>query len=53
MTELLVKGNTFEWMLRRETIFQELKKRLTRHRSSLCLTWRNHSRYTVTHPIKV
>jgi hypothetical protein len=29
MTELLVKGNTFEWMPRRETSFQELKKRLT------------------------
>jgi hypothetical protein len=29
MTELLAKGNTFEWTPRRETIFQELKKRLT------------------------
>jgi hypothetical protein len=29
MTELLVKGNTFDWMPRRETSFQELKKRLT------------------------
>jgi ribonuclease HI len=29
MTELLAKGNTFEWMPRRETSFQELKKRLT------------------------
>jgi hypothetical protein len=29
MTELLVKGNTFEWTPRRETKFQELKKRLT------------------------
>jgi hypothetical protein len=29
MTELLVKGNTFEWMPRCETLFQELKKRLT------------------------
>jgi ribonuclease HI len=29
MTELLVKGNTIEWMPRHETIFQELKKRLT------------------------
>jgi hypothetical protein len=29
MTELLVKGNTFEWTPRRETSFQELKKRLT------------------------
>jgi endonuclease YncB( thermonuclease family) len=29
MTELLVKDKTFEWMLRRETSFQELKKRLT------------------------
>jgi hypothetical protein len=28
MTELLAKGNTFEWMPRRETSFQELKKRL-------------------------
>jgi hypothetical protein len=28
-TELLVKGNTFEWTPRRETSFQELKKRLT------------------------
>jgi hypothetical protein len=27
--ELLVKGNTFEWTPRRETSFQELKKRLT------------------------
>jgi hypothetical protein len=26
MAELLVKGNTFEWMPRRETLFQELKK---------------------------
>jgi hypothetical protein len=30
MMELLTKGNTFEWMPRRETGFQELKKRLTR-----------------------
>jgi hypothetical protein len=29
MMELLAKGNTFEWMPRRETGFQELKKRLT------------------------
>jgi hypothetical protein len=29
MTKLLAKGNTFEWMPRRETNFQELKKRLT------------------------
>jgi hypothetical protein len=29
MMELLGKGNTFEWMPRRETSFQELKKRLT------------------------
>jgi hypothetical protein len=29
MTELLAKGNTFEWMPRRETSFQGLKKRLT------------------------
>jgi hypothetical protein len=29
MTELLAKGNTFEWTPRRETNFQELKKRLT------------------------
>jgi hypothetical protein len=29
MTELLVKGNTFEWTPRHETSFQELKKRLT------------------------
>jgi hypothetical protein len=29
MTELLVKGKTFEWTPRRETSFQELKKRLT------------------------
>jgi hypothetical protein len=29
MTELLAKGNTFEWIPRRETSFQELKKRLT------------------------
>jgi hypothetical protein len=29
MTELLAKGNTFEWMLRHETNFQELKKRPT------------------------
>jgi hypothetical protein len=29
MTELLAKGNTFEWTPRRETSFQELKKRLT------------------------
>jgi hypothetical protein len=29
MMKLLVKGNTFEWTLRRETSFQELKKRLT------------------------
>jgi hypothetical protein len=29
MMELLVKGNTFEWMPRRETSFQVLKKRLT------------------------
>jgi hypothetical protein len=29
MTKLLVKGNTFEWTPRRETNFQELKKRLT------------------------
>jgi hypothetical protein len=29
MTELLAKGSTFEWTLRRETSFQELKKRLT------------------------
>jgi hypothetical protein len=29
MMELLAKGNIFEWMSRRETSFQELKKRLT------------------------
>jgi hypothetical protein len=29
MTELLAKGNTFEWTPRRETSFQELKKRPT------------------------
>jgi hypothetical protein len=29
MTELLAKCNTIEWTLRRETSFQELKKRLT------------------------
>jgi hypothetical protein len=29
MTELLTKANTFEWAPRRETSFQELKKRLT------------------------
>jgi hypothetical protein len=29
MTELLEKNNTFEWTLRHETSFQELKKRLT------------------------
>jgi hypothetical protein len=29
MTELLAKGNTFEWTPRRETSFQELKKILT------------------------
>jgi hypothetical protein len=29
MIELLAKGNTFEWTPRRETSFQELKKRLT------------------------
>jgi hypothetical protein len=29
MTELLAKGNTFEWTPRRETSFPELKKRLT------------------------
>jgi hypothetical protein len=29
MTELLAKGNTFEWTPRHETSFQELKKRLT------------------------
>jgi hypothetical protein len=29
MTELLAKGNTFEWMPMRETYFQEFKKRLT------------------------
>jgi hypothetical protein len=29
MAELLAKGNTFEWMPRHETSFQELKKRLT------------------------
>jgi hypothetical protein len=29
MPELLAKGKTFEWMLRRETSFEELKKRLT------------------------
>jgi hypothetical protein len=29
MTELLENGKTFEWMPRREAIFQELKKRLT------------------------
>jgi hypothetical protein len=29
MTKLLEKGKTFEWMLRREASFQELKKRLT------------------------
>jgi hypothetical protein len=29
MTKLLAKGETFEWMLRREASFQEFKKRLT------------------------
>jgi hypothetical protein len=29
MTELLEKSKTFEWTLRREASFQELKKRLT------------------------
>jgi hypothetical protein len=29
VTELLAKGNIFEWTPRRETSFQELKKRLT------------------------
>jgi hypothetical protein len=29
MTELLLKGKTFEWTLRHEASFQELKKRLT------------------------
>jgi hypothetical protein len=29
MTELLAKGNTFEWTPRRKTSFQEMKKRLT------------------------
>jgi hypothetical protein len=29
MMELLAKGNTFEWTPRRETSFQELKRRLT------------------------
>jgi hypothetical protein len=29
MIELLEKGKTFEWIPRRETSFQELKKRLT------------------------
>jgi hypothetical protein len=29
MIELLEKGKTFEWMPRRESSFQELKKRLT------------------------
>jgi hypothetical protein len=29
MTEMLAKGNTFEWTPGRETSFQELKKRLT------------------------
>jgi hypothetical protein len=29
MMKLLAKGNTFEWTPRRETSFQELKKRLT------------------------
>jgi hypothetical protein len=29
MMELLAKGKTFEWMLRREASFKELKKRLT------------------------
>jgi hypothetical protein len=29
MTELLAKGKTFQWTPRRETSFQELKKRLT------------------------
>jgi hypothetical protein len=29
MTELIAKGNTFEWTPRHETSFQELKKRLT------------------------
>jgi hypothetical protein len=33
MTELLAKDNTFEWTPRRETNFQELKKRLTMARS--------------------
>jgi hypothetical protein len=29
LTELLEKGKTFEWTLRREASFQELKKKLT------------------------
>jgi hypothetical protein len=29
LTEMLAKGNTFEWMPRHETSFQELKKRPT------------------------
>jgi hypothetical protein len=29
MTELLAKGNTFEWTPKRESSFQELKKRVT------------------------
>jgi hypothetical protein len=38
MTELLAKGNTFEWTPRRETSFQELKKSLT---TTLVLTMPN------------
>jgi hypothetical protein len=33
MIELLEKGKTFEWTPRCEASFQELKKRLIRHRS--------------------
>jgi hypothetical protein len=33
MTELLQKGKTFEWMLRHEASFQEMKKRCTTHQS--------------------
>jgi hypothetical protein len=53
MTELLAKGNTFKWTPRRETSFQELKKRLTMAPVLTMLTWRNRSRYTVTHLVKV
>jgi hypothetical protein len=51
MTELLAKGNTFEWTPRRETSFQELKKRLT---TAPVLTMPDMERpYTATRLVKV